>query len=166
MHANSLRKVRTATRTQARAVAYEVDEFIRMEAAAAIGTLGHHMITAVSEEENAFFETEIVGPATVEVLYRITATNHDRLAAGDQPATAQTGEIHASIKVTLPSTLDRAGLFRMTARGTRCTRNDRKWLRPRRPLLRRAEEWPESRSSGRRLRKPRALAFSRIDRSR
>ena len=115
MDASSVREVRTATRTPPCAVAYEVDEFVRAEAAAASGTLGHHMITAVSEEENALFETEIVGPATVEVRNRITATEHDRLVARDQLATAPTGEIHAGIKATRSLTVDRAGLFRMNA---------------------------------------------------
>ena len=115
MRANSLREVRTAAPTRARAVAYQVDEFVRTEAAAASGTLGHHMITAVSEEQKALFETEIAGPATVEVRNRITATEHDRLVARDQLATTPTGEIHAGIKATRSLTFDRAGLFRMNA---------------------------------------------------
>ena len=70
-------------------------------------------ITAVSEEEKAPAETEIVGPVTVEVHKCITATKHDRFVAGDQLATAQTGEIHAAS--TRGSTFDHAGLFRMNA---------------------------------------------------
>jgi len=70
-------------------------------------------ITAVSEEEKAPAETEIVGPVTVEVHKCITATKHDRFVAGDQLATAQTGEIHAAS--TRGSTFDHASLFRMNA---------------------------------------------------